>query len=488
MYCYTVMGQGLTGGTQGCSWYRDLAFSNIPESIGEDGKPIPGFPAIIGDHGDVAFDGMIDDTYGSAKTFENMFDLLLYVFFPRCTWAPMYLEGPKCYFFERSLGLLALEAGEEGIWPSLRKWTMMPQWPTPTTCEDVQAFCYLTPFLRRFIPGRAELVRIMTKAMELEVVGEHDVGEQNGGDLGRKELEAKREGKRKAKGENTGKKPRKVEGPFVWTDEYECAFQAIKQAIATNAMAPSDPDLQYHLAADASKWGIGGVLFQLENIKAYSQATDREAHQAAEHLITFLSFRLEDAETRYSNSEWEALAVVRCWAEVKWMVMASLYPTLVYTDHEAPKVLLTGPDNNSHGCIAKWQEQLGEYDFQLLHRAVGTHFMGIADGLSLLPTSLMQRAFVEDSGGLWPHLTACGTITAGHLGIDSKTLATAQLAISFRNALHPWLQRAAIGRQKPQGKNHGAIKGAEREGCGRRGRPLFWCRRWKVGALKGRLD
>jgi len=37
----------------------------------------------------------------------------------------------------------------------------MLQWPTPTCQVDVEAFCYLTPFLRRFIPGRVELVRII---------------------------------------------------------------------------------------------------------------------------------------------------------------------------------------------------------------------------------------------------------------------------------------------------------------------------------------
>ena len=71
------------------------------------------------------------------------------------------------------------------------------------------------------------------------------------------------------------------------------------------------------------------------------------------------------------------------------MVMPLLYPTFVYTEHEALKVLLPGPDNDAHGRIAKWQERLGEYDFPLLHRAAGTHFMGIADGLSRLPTALM---------------------------------------------------------------------------------------------------
>ena len=121
MYCYTVMGQGLTSGTRTYSRFRDLVFGNIPEGINEDGSKIEGFPSVIGDHGDIAFDGLIDDCYGSARTFDDMWTFLHQVVFPRCEWGPMYLKGPKCNFFERTLGMVGLEAGENGIRPSLRK-------------------------------------------------------------------------------------------------------------------------------------------------------------------------------------------------------------------------------------------------------------------------------------------------------------------------------------------------------------------------------
>jgi len=151
-------------------------------------------------------------------------------------------------------------------------------------------------------------------------------------------------------------------------------------------MASPDPTVQYHLAFDASKRGIGGVLFQLDRIPADTEAISNAIFRVAERIIMFLSFRLSDAETRYSNSEREALAVIRCLAEVKWMVIASPYLVMVYTDHEALKTLLTGADNDAHGRIAKWQERLGEYNIRLLHRSARTHFIGIADGLSRLPT------------------------------------------------------------------------------------------------------
>ena len=238
------MGQGLTGGTHTYSRFRDLVFGNIAEGEDENGGRIPGFPAVIGDQGDVAFDSLIDDSYGSADTFEHLYRFLNEEFFPRCEWGPMYLKGPKCHFFDRTLGMVGLEAGDNRIRPSLRKRKMITEWPTQTSWEEVRAFCYLTPFLQRFIPGRAELVRIMKRGMVVEINTEGCESAGPGGEQERKEPVREEEGKRNKKSKKAVKKPQKMEGPFIWTEEYENAFQSIKQAIATNAMAQPDSDQQ----------------------------------------------------------------------------------------------------------------------------------------------------------------------------------------------------------------------------------------------------
>jgi hypothetical protein len=270
-FCYGVMGQGLMGGTHTYSRYRDIVFGYIPKDVDVNGNEIPGFPSVIGDSADgsVAFDGMVDDSYGSATDFDSMFTFLHEKFFPRCAFGPMYLKPSKSFFFFPTLEFLGLEGNTAGLRPSLRKREQISGWPTPQSQEEVEAFLYLTPFLRRFIPGRAEHHRIMT------------------GDK---------------------------KGPFVWTAEKEQSFLAVKQAIAENAMASVDLKLQYHLAVDASKRATGGVLFQLHEVPAGTQAGPE--HRAFERIIMFMSFRLSDAESRYSNSEREALAVVRNLAEV----------------------------------------------------------------------------------------------------------------------------------------------------------------------------
>lgn len=98
-------------------------------------------------------------------------------------------------------------------------------------------------------------------------------------------------------------------------------------------MGRADPAVQYHLTTNASKWYLGGVLFQL--IDAFLGMEAMHSYKEYTRIIMFMFFRLEDIETRYDTIEKEALAVVRCLAKVRWLVMGSKYPTKLYIDHSA---------------------------------------------------------------------------------------------------------------------------------------------------------
>ena len=152
------MDQGLTGGVHTYSRFRDLAFGSIPA---DEISGAPAFPSTIGDRGDVAFDGMVGDSCGSATDFETMLKFLHDEFFPRCAFGPLYLKGVKPHFFYPSLESLGLEGCIEGLRPSLKKREQILGWKTPESQEEVEAFCYLIPFLRRFIPSRGVLCGIL---------------------------------------------------------------------------------------------------------------------------------------------------------------------------------------------------------------------------------------------------------------------------------------------------------------------------------------
>lgn len=73
--------------------------------------------------------------------------------------------------------------------------------------------------------------------------------------------------------------------------------------------------MQFQLAVDASQTAIGGVLFQLHGTPIGTKAIAKLGNH--EQINLFLSYQLADAKTRYDNSEWECLAVLRCLGEVK---------------------------------------------------------------------------------------------------------------------------------------------------------------------------
>lgn len=365
-YMYLRMGQGLKGAPHTYSQFTDLVFGPLPAS-----SISPALPSIIGNQENSGFSPFMDDHLGGFTDFNAQFDFLHQHYFPRIAFGPVYLSGSKTFAFMENLELIGFTGSSEGLRPSVKHLERMNNWPTPKTKQELDAFIWITPFLRMFIPGRAELV------LELKKAYLHQVSVVIPGSKGKLSVRKKW-----------------VEKEFVWTLAQETAFKSIKRAISKNAMAGADHSSQFHLATDASLHALGGVLFQLSGIAPGTEAS--KEHRSQERIVMFLSFRLSDAETRYNTTEREALAVVRCLAEVRWLVMGSPYPTKLYTDHTAlVSILKQGGD--AHGRISRWQDRLTEYDLEIHHRPGKSHTIGIADGLSRMPTRFTSIPSASDS-------------------------------------------------------------------------------------------
>lgn len=132
---------------------------------------------------------------------------------------------------------------------------------------------------------------------------------------------------------------------------------------------------------------MGGVLFQLKDVPAATEAIDK--HKECLRIVMFMSFRLENAETRYTTTEREALAVVRCLAET------SKHPTKIYSDHSAlESIFRNGTD--AHGQIARWMDRLTEYDYEVHHRPCRTDSSqkNILDGFDNMTEDFQYFIFV----------------------------------------------------------------------------------------------
>lgn len=105
-------------------------------------------------------------------------------------------------------------------------------------------------------------------------------------------------------------------------------------------------------------------------------------------IIILMSFRLENAKTRYDITEREALAVVRCLAKVRWLVTGSKYLTKVYKDFLALESIF-----NKISCSIN---RLTEYDYEEHHRPCKSNIMRIAGGIFCFLAKYSQSAIAID--------------------------------------------------------------------------------------------
>ncbi len=389
-WVYCRMGQGLKGAPFTYAQFGDIVFGPLPPNS----NGVPRMPTEIGQFDDHAFQIFVDDHAASATDFDSMFTFLHERYFPRVAFGPIYLSGHKTSIFGSNLELLGFQGNAEGLRPSLKHREKIRNWPIPTNRIELDAFLWLTPFLRIFIPGRAGHVMAMKEAYLDLIPAEPKLKRPHDDQVEPcdEDLIKARYSAPKAKKPTIQRKYVEREH-FMWGSEQQESFDAVKRAISENAMSGGDPLQQYHLSVDASIEGIGGCLFQLRGVPTGTEATPKFLDN--ERIVMFMSFRLTDAETRYVNSERECLAVVRCLAEVRWMVIGNKSPVFIYSDHDALKGILN-KGQTEKGRISNWLDRLGEYDYHLCYRSSQDQHIGIADGLSRMPTRLTTVPKKED--------------------------------------------------------------------------------------------
>lgn len=397
-WVYLRMGQGLKGAPFTYAQFTDLVFGPLPAN--SDG--VLRSKSLIGDHNNHAFSVFMDDHGASAEDFDSLFTFLHTQYFPRCVFGPVYLSGPKTHLFEDSIELLGFRGGADGLRPSEKHMSKIRDWPTPTNRAELDAFLWLTPFLRIFIPGRADHVMEMKKAYLKQIPAEPKQKPAHDDEMEDCDRDVAKPVKAKRPTKPTIQKKWIEKETFDWGLNQQESFDQVKEAICNNAMSGADPNVQYHLTADASEQAVGGVLFQLHGCPEGTQAKPKLLPN--ERIIMFLSFKLQDAETRYGNSERECLAIVKCLSEVRWLVMGSRHPVFIYSDHESLKPIFA-KGQTEKPRIATWLDRLGEFDWQLMHRPSRDQHIGIADGLSRMPTRLTETSSREISD----RMTMCVT-------------------------------------------------------------------------------
>lgn len=179
---------------------------------------------------------------------------------------------------------------------------------------------------------------------------------------------------------------------FRWDSDQEQAFRdLISRLTSPPVLAIPTQEGHFILDTDASDLAIGGELCQVQD--------------GCERTIGYASSVLSAEQRRYCTTRKELLAVVRFTRQFRHYLLGRKFT--VRTDHHS----LTWLINFRHpeGQIARWLEELSQYDMTIIHRPGKKHLN--ADALS--------RDVIQPCGplGLTVALKVCRVVVVTTAGV-----------------------------------------------------------------------
>lgn len=145
---------------------------------------------------------------------------------------------------------------------------------------------------------------------------------------------------------------KKNDGKFTLTPEAIESFEKLKTAMSTApVLAQPDFSREFFIQCDASRVGVGGVLFQLDD-------------ENRERPIAFVSKKLNRSQRNYTVTELECLAAVVSVKRFRPYIEGLSFR--IITDHSSLKWLMSLKDLN--GRLARWSLELQGYEFKMEHR------------------------------------------------------------------------------------------------------------------------
>ncbi|GKA70607.1 reverse transcriptase domain-containing protein, partial [Tanacetum coccineum] len=225
----------------------------------------------------------------------------------RCEDTNLALNWEKSHFMVKEGIVLGHKISKSGIEVDRAKIDVIAKLPHPTTVKGVRSFLGHAGFYRRFIQNFSKIARPMTHLLEKET-------------------------------------------PFYFSKECIEAFNTLKKNL-TEAPILIAPDWNepFELMCDASDFALGAVLGQ--------------RHEKHFRPIHYASKTMNEAESRYTTTEKEMLAVV--YAFEKFRSYLVMNKCTVYTDHSALKYLFAKKDSKAR--LLRWVLLLQEFDFEADH-------------------------------------------------------------------------------------------------------------------------
>ena len=266
----------------------------------------------------------LDDIISFGTTFDDALDNLTLIF-ERLHSYGLQLKSTKCHLFRTSVPFLGHVVGRKGLECDPKKIEDVKAWPVPDCLKSVRQFLGFVGYYRRFIPSFADLAEPLVAL--------------------------------------TGK-----DVPFIWRPACATAFTDLRDALVRAPILAFPTECgDYVLDTDASNFGLGGVLSQIQN--------------NVECVIAYCSRALRPSHRKYCTTKREMLAAVSMCIQFRSYLRGAKFTLL--TDHKS--LLWLHRFKDTEGMMARWLHTLQQFLFSIVHCAGNDH--GNADGLSRAPTS-----------------------------------------------------------------------------------------------------
>ena len=301
----------------------------------------------------------LDDIIVFSATWAEHIERLRAVF-DRLRRANLKLGARKCHLAAREVSFLGYKVTPEGLEPEPRLMEAISKLPPPINVAEVRSFLGLVGYYRRFVKKFSDKAAPLNALLRKDQV-------------------------------------------WKWTQECQYAFETLKGEIASRPVS-AYPDFSkpFRLYTDASNIGLGAILAQKQEGK--------------EKIICCASRTLNNAESNYSTTKKECLAIVWGVQVFRPFLVATHFEIL--TDHYALQWLRSMKSTSA--ILHRWAAALEDYRFTILHRP--GKLQGHVDALSRLPTE--NLAFTLEGKIQVPEEKAEAIITEvhrqGHLG-EHKT-------------------------------------------------------------------
>ena len=270
----------------------------------------------------------MDDIIVPGSSFEKTINRLQNVF-QRLRDANLKLKPSKCSFFQKSVEFLGHIVSEQGVHTDPKKTEAISNWPVPRSVKELRSFLGLCSYYRKFVLDFAKIARPLHKLCEKK-------------------------------------------SQFLWNDECQEAFTHLKEALITSPILTyPESGKTFILDTDASDRAMGAVLSQ--------------EHDGRERVIAYMSKAMNKYEQNYCVTRKELLAVINALKHFHSYLYGQ--EVLLRTDNSAVSWMKSL--KNPSGQVARWLQELGNYNLTITHRPGRQHRN--ADALSRNPCKVCCR-------------------------------------------------------------------------------------------------